>query len=110
MTVKEQLKSIVRSTGYEIRRQHPDLVQFMRSRSVNLVLDVGANEGPAVYALDRAKMLVAQPATLQRKTVPALSGLDFQMLLPASINGTTAPPTGAPGIFARDNADRSVRG
>jgi hypothetical protein len=66
---------------------------------------VGANEGPAVYALDRAKMLVAQPATLQRKTVPALSGLDFQMLLPASINGTTAPPAGAPGIFARDNDD-----
>jgi FkbM family methyltransferase len=45
MIVKEQLKSIVRSTGYEIRRQHPDLVQFLRSRSVNLVLDVGANEG-----------------------------------------------------------------
>jgi len=45
MTVKEQLKSIVRSTGYEIRRHHPDLMQFLRSRSVNLVLDVGANEG-----------------------------------------------------------------
>ena len=45
MTVKEQLKSIVRSTGYEIRRQHPDMVQFLRSRSVNLVLYVGANEG-----------------------------------------------------------------
>jgi FkbM family methyltransferase len=43
--MKEHLKSIVRSTGYEIRRQHPDLVQFLRSRSVNLVLDVGANEG-----------------------------------------------------------------
>jgi FkbM family methyltransferase len=45
MTAKERLKSIVRSTGYEIRRRHPDLVQFLRSRSVNLVLDVGANEG-----------------------------------------------------------------
>jgi FkbM family methyltransferase len=45
MTVKEQLKSIVRSTGYEIRRHHPDLAQFLRSRSINLVLDVGANEG-----------------------------------------------------------------
>lgn len=45
MTVKERLKSIVRSTGYEIRQRHPDLAQFLRSRSVNLVLDVGANEG-----------------------------------------------------------------
>jgi FkbM family methyltransferase len=45
MTVKEQLKSIVRSTGYEIRRHHPDLAEFLRSRSINLVLDVGANEG-----------------------------------------------------------------
>jgi FkbM family methyltransferase len=43
--VKEQLKSIVRSTGYEIRRKHPDLVQFLQSRSINLILDVGANEG-----------------------------------------------------------------
>src|SRR4051812_21670251 len=45
MTVKEQLKSMVRSAGYEIRRHHPDLVEFLRSRSINVVLDVGANEG-----------------------------------------------------------------
>ncbi|MEH2523521.1 MULTISPECIES: FkbM family methyltransferase [unclassified Bradyrhizobium] len=45
MTVKERLKYIVRSTGYEIRHRHPDLMQFLKSRSVNLVLDVGANEG-----------------------------------------------------------------
>jgi FkbM family methyltransferase len=45
MTVKERLKSIARSMGYEIRRHHPDLAEFLRSRSVNLVLDIGANEG-----------------------------------------------------------------
>lgn len=45
MIVKDRLKSIVRSVGYEIRRQHPDLTEFLHSRSVNLVLDVGANEG-----------------------------------------------------------------
>ncbi|UPK37776.1 FkbM family methyltransferase [Bradyrhizobium sp. 186] len=45
MIVKDRLKSIVRSAGYEIRRHHPDLVEFLHSRSVNLVLDVGANEG-----------------------------------------------------------------
>ena len=66
---------------------------------------VGANEGPAVYALDRTKMLAAQPATLQRKAVPQLNGLGFQLLLPISFNGTTPPPAGAPGLFARNNDD-----
>jgi len=66
---------------------------------------VGANEGPAVYALDRNKMLAGQPATLQRKTVPGLGGLGFQMLPPASVFGSTPPPAGAPGIFIRDNDD-----
>ncbi|MCS3501746.1 FkbM family methyltransferase [Bradyrhizobium japonicum] len=45
MVVKDRLKSFVRSAGYEIRRHHPNLVEFLQSRSVNLVLDVGANEG-----------------------------------------------------------------
>ncbi|MEO7431992.1 MAG: hypothetical protein ABIR62_08195 [Dokdonella sp.] len=66
---------------------------------------VGANEGPAVYALDRTKMLAAQAATLQRKTVPALGGLGFQMVVPGSVSGSTPPPAGAPGIFGRDNDD-----
>lgn len=43
--MKDRLKSIVRSAGYEIRRHHPDLAEFLDSRSVDLVLDVGANEG-----------------------------------------------------------------
>jgi hypothetical protein len=66
---------------------------------------VGANEGPAVYALDRVRMLAGQPATLQRKGVPQLGGLGFQMLPPASVFGSTPPPAGAPGIFIRDNDD-----
>jgi hypothetical protein len=66
---------------------------------------VGANEGPAVYALARAKMLAAQPATLQRKTVPSLGGLGFQMVVPGSVSGSTPPPAGAPGLFGRDNDD-----
>ncbi|ULK97080.1 FkbM family methyltransferase [Bradyrhizobium sp. I71] len=48
MMVKERLKSFVRSTGYEIRRHHPNLAEFLQSRSVGLVLDVGANEGQFV--------------------------------------------------------------
>jgi len=66
---------------------------------------VGANEGPAVYALDRVKMLAAQTATMQRKAVPSLNGLGFQLVLPVSFSGNTAPPAGAPGLFARDNDD-----
>ncbi|HEY6941311.1 BACON domain-containing protein [Dokdonella sp.] len=66
---------------------------------------VGANEGPAVYALDRVKMLAGQAATLQRKTVPSLNGLGFQLVLPVSFTGTTPPPANAPGLFARDNDD-----
>ncbi|HEU4664917.1 MAG TPA: hypothetical protein VFS55_12895 [Dokdonella sp.] len=66
---------------------------------------VGANEGPAVYALDRVKMLAGQAATLQRKAVPSLNGLSFQLVLPVSFTGTTPPPANAPGIFARNNDD-----
>jgi len=51
MVVKDRLKSFVRSAGYEIRRHHPNLAEFLRSRSVNLVLDVGANEGQFVHDL-----------------------------------------------------------
>ncbi len=66
---------------------------------------VGANEGPAVYALDRTSMLAGLPATLQRKSVQRLNGLGFQMLPPISVFGSTPPPPGAPGIFIRDNDD-----
>lgn len=66
---------------------------------------VGANEGPAVYALDRAKMLAGVAATLQRKAVPRLNGLGFQMVVPASVNGMDPPAAGEPGIFVRQNDD-----
>ena len=66
---------------------------------------VGANENNAVYALDRAKMLAGLPATLQRKGVATLSELGFQMLPPASINGTELPPAGAPAVFLRQVDD-----
>ncbi|MGA7298496.1 MAG: hypothetical protein WBW92_13445, partial [Rhodanobacteraceae bacterium] len=66
---------------------------------------VAANEGPAVYALDRQAMLAGNPATFQRKGIPGLGGLGFQMTPPASVFGSTPPPVGAPGIFLRDNDD-----
>jgi hypothetical protein len=66
---------------------------------------VGANEGPAVYALDRNAMLAGLSATLQRKSVPRLNGLGFQMVPPISVYGSTPPPAGSPGMFIRDNDD-----
>jgi len=66
---------------------------------------VGANEGPAVYALDRNRMLAGESATLQRKAVPRLNGLGFQMTPPVSVFGSEPPPAGAPGMFIRDNDD-----
>lgn len=66
---------------------------------------VGANEGPAVYALDRTRMLAGQSATMQRKAVAGLSGLGFQMTPPVSVFGTTPPPADAPGLFIRANDD-----
>lgn len=66
---------------------------------------VGANENNAVYALDRSKMLAGLAATLQRKTVPGLAELGFEMLPPASINGIELPPTGAPAVFMRQVDD-----
>lgn len=66
---------------------------------------VGANENNAVYALDRTSMLAGLAATLQRKVVPDLNELGFQMLPPASINGIELPPAGAPAVFMRQVDD-----
>lgn len=71
---------------------------------------VSTNESlSSVYALDRAKMLLGQPATFQRFTAPDLSGFGFQALTPADLDGTTAPPAGAPAIFMR-HRDTEVHG
>ena len=71
---------------------------------------VGANENGTkgskpVYALERNKMLLGQPASFQRLTVPNLVGFGFQLVAPADVDGSTAPPTGSPGIFLRHRDD-----
>lgn len=73
---------------------------------------VGANEGGTggarpVYAFERAKMLLGQPATFQRLTIPNLAGFGFQMTTPADHDGRDAPPANAPGIFMRHRDDES---
>ncbi|HLA78129.1 MAG TPA: hypothetical protein VJU18_11170, partial [Vicinamibacteria bacterium] len=69
---------------------------------------VSSNESsPAVYALDRQKMLAGQAATFQRFTASKLAGFSFQALTPADLDGATAPPSGASGIFARHRDDEA---
>lgn len=43
--MKRQIQKFVRSFGYEIRQRSASLGDFLRSRAINLVLDVGANDG-----------------------------------------------------------------
>jgi len=64
---------------------------------------------PAVYALDRAKMLNGQAATFQRFTGVGLSGFGFESFTPADQDGSAAPPAGSPGIIMR-HRDTEVHG
>ncbi|HEX2623189.1 MAG TPA: hypothetical protein VHL11_23675, partial [Phototrophicaceae bacterium] len=67
---------------------------------------VTTNESsPAIYALDRAKMLAGQPATSQRFTVGSMAGFPFQALTPGDADGSTLPPAGAPALFMRHRDD-----
>jgi hypothetical protein len=69
----------------------------------------GVSSTPAVYALDRTRMLAGLSATFQRRTAPSLPGFSFQALTPADLDGSTAPPSGAPGLFMR-HRDTEVHG
>ncbi|MDJ0839286.1 MAG: hypothetical protein QNK37_22400, partial [Acidobacteriota bacterium] len=63
---------------------------------------VGTNESTlGLYAFDRNAMLAGNPATSQRFSTADLSGFGFQMIQPADLDGTTAPPANSPGIFMR---------
>ncbi|MBN1886960.1 MAG: fibronectin type III domain-containing protein [Thermoflexales bacterium] len=68
---------------------------------------VSTNESvPAVYALDRAKMLAGDSgATFQRFWAPELAGFDFQALIPGDLDGATPPPAGSPNYFLRHRDD-----
>lgn len=73
---------------------------------------VTTNEGnaPPVYALERDKMLTGAAATSQRLTTDGLAGFGFEALTPADLDGPTAPPGGAPGLFARHRDDEAHGG
>ena len=61
-----------------------------------------------VFALDRAKMLLAQPAGMVRANLPNLAGFDFQTWTPADHDGKLDPvPATMPGIFMRHRDDEA---
>lgn len=63
------------------------------------------NPNPAVYAMERSKMLVGAPAGLLRFAAPSLPGFGFQALTPGDHDGAQAPPAGAPAYFVRHSDD-----
>ncbi len=55
-----------------------------------------------IYALDRVKMLAGDPtATAQQFDIMNFQTIGFQAATPVNLDGTTLPPTGAPGMFMR---------
>ena len=60
---------------------------------------------PAVYALQRSKMLGGQSASMQRFTAPRLAGFDNQGLTPADLDGPDRPAAGTAAWFARHRDD-----
>jgi hypothetical protein len=69
---------------------------------------VGTNENtPAMYALERNKMLSGDTARMVRnRGPPLLNGFDFQMIPPVDADGDIPPPKG-PGLFVRHVDDES---
>jgi hypothetical protein len=53
--------------------------------------------GPQPFVFDRAKMLAGQPATFQSTSAPLGGSVD--PIMPADLDGPTAPPAGAPNPF-----------
>ena len=63
--------------------------------------------GPQPFAFDRAKMLNGQPATFITTGVTGGSG--EEVYLPADLDGSTAPPAGAPATFVEFPGGGSYR-
>jgi hypothetical protein len=64
---------------------------------------VTSNENePAIYAMDRAKMLTGTPSTtVQRFTIPSYPTIGFQAATPVDISGATNAPANSPALVMR---------
>lgn len=59
------------------------------------------DNGPYVYALDRAQMLLGNPTIVIARAASDLSGFGLQALAPVDYDGNNPPPVNAPGIMLR---------
>jgi hypothetical protein len=55
--------------------------------------------GPQPFAFDRAKMLAGLPATFVTTQDPSVFNPDNDSILPADLDGSTPPPSGAPNPY-----------
>ncbi|HYP42005.1 MAG TPA: S-layer homology domain-containing protein, partial [Chloroflexia bacterium] len=58
-----------------------------------------AYSGGRPYVFERAKMLLGQPATMQSIAAPLPLATAHGLVMPADLEGRTAPPAGAPNYF-----------
>jgi FkbM family methyltransferase len=49
--IKKTIRRMIRALGYDLRQKRPELVEFLKDREINLILDVGANTGQFGAAL-----------------------------------------------------------
>jgi hypothetical protein len=91
---------------YTYEFQAPSFPDYPKYAVFGDIYYVSANEGGgAVYAMDRAKMLAGETATMVRKAVPGLAGFGFQSITPVDADGLDANQAGMPGLFIRQNDD-----
>jgi hypothetical protein len=64
-----------------------------------MTANFGANA--LVAAFDRASMVAGLPAAQVTFTIAGLPGLGFNVIMPGDLDGSTAPPAGAPNYFYR---------
>ncbi len=81
----------------------PDFPDYPKYSIWNDSYIVTTNEAnPRIYALDRTRMLNADPtATAQQFDIAPFGTIDFQAATPVNLDGTTLPPANAPGMFMR---------
>lgn len=79
-SIKDRSKSLFSKLGYDIRRREPNLNDFLKSRNVDVFLDVGANEGQTGLRLRKmgykGKIVSFEPIQSAFKMLKNLSDSD----------------------------------
>jgi hypothetical protein len=94
--------------GCRMQQDYPKLAVWADGYYVSYNQGLGGNyEGAAACVANRSAMLNGTAATLQ--CFISTTGTSYGSLLPADVDGTTAPPTGSPEYYANfDYNDQSL--